>query len=116
MCCCCGSDRICVRALIVLAELFGLYVTLVLVTCLRVLSVETCARAFSLVRLNPMSHIVSPVCLDQLSPINLCDRFCGSGIDGVTSQAFNIVQRYKYKNKNSGHQTVSGILRGVIAS
>ena len=41
------------------------------------LSVETCARAFNSVRLNPMSHIVSPVCSDQLSPITLCNRSCG---------------------------------------
>ena len=48
-----------------------------------------CARVFSPVRLNPMSHIVSPVCLDQLSPITLCNRFCESGIAGVTSRDFN---------------------------
>ena len=42
MSCCCVSDRICVRARIVLSGRLGLYVTLVLVTRLRVLSVETC--------------------------------------------------------------------------
>ena len=47
------------------------------------------ARMFSPVRLNPMSHIASPVCLDQLRPITLCNWFCGSGIAGVTSQDFN---------------------------
>ena len=46
-------------------------------------------RVFSSVRLNPMSHIVSPECLDQLSLITLCNRFCESGIAGVTSQDFN---------------------------
>ena len=43
VCCCCVSDRICIRARIVLSGRLGLYVNLVLVTCLRVLSVETCA-------------------------------------------------------------------------
>ena len=47
------------------------------------------ARVFSPFRLNPMGHIVSPECLDQLSPITLWNRFCGSGIAGVTSQDFN---------------------------
>ena len=52
-----------------------------------------CARVFSPVRLDPMSHIVpSPVCLDQLSPITLCYRFCGSGIAGVTSQVFDTLK------------------------
>ena len=46
-------------------------------------------RGFSPSRLNPMSHIVIPVCLDQLSPITLCNRLCGSGIAGATSQDFN---------------------------
>ena len=43
VCCCFVSDRICVRAGIVLSGRLGLYVTLVFVTRLRVLSVETCA-------------------------------------------------------------------------
>ena len=47
------------------------------------------ARVFSPVGLNPMSHIVGSVCLDQLSPIKPCNWFCGSGIAGVTSQDFN---------------------------
>ena len=46
-------------------------------------------RGFSLVRLNPMSHIVSPMCLDQLSPITLCDRFCESRFVEVACQDFN---------------------------
>ena len=75
---CCVSDSICVRALIV-------GVNLVLVISLRVLSVETCARVFCPFRLNPMSHIVSPMCLDQLTPITSCNRFCESGFAGVTS-------------------------------
>ena len=41
------------------------------------------------VRLDPMSHIVGLVCLDQLSRITSCNRFCGSRIAGVTSQDFN---------------------------
>ena len=45
-------------------------------------------RLFSPVRLTPMSHIVSPMCLDQLSPITLCNRFYWSGITEVTSQDF----------------------------
>ena len=52
-----------------------------------------CARVracgLSPVRLNPMSHIVSPICLDQLSPITSCNRFCESRFVGVTSQDFN---------------------------
>ena len=46
-------------------------------------------RVFSPVGLSPMSHIVGPVCFDQLSPITLCKRFCGSGTIGVTSRDFN---------------------------
>ena len=84
---CCVLDHICVQALIV-------GVNLVLVISLRVLSVEKCAcvRAcgFSPVRLNPMSHAVSPMCLDQLSPITSCNRFCESRFVGVTSQDFSM--------------------------
>ena len=47
------------------------------------------ARVFSPVILNPMSHIVSPMCLDQLSSITLCNQFYESRIAGVTSQDFN---------------------------
>ena len=49
-CCCCVSDRICVRAHIILSGRLVLYVTLILVTCLRVLSVETCASVRAYVR------------------------------------------------------------------
>ena len=37
-------------------------------------------RVFSPVKLNPMSHIVSPVCLDELSPITSCNPFVGPGL------------------------------------
>ena len=47
------------------------------------------ARAFCPFRLNPMSHIVSSMCLDQLSPITSCNRFCESRFAGITSQDFN---------------------------
>ena len=48
---------------------------------------DTCA--LSPVRLDHMSHIISPACVNQLSPITTCNRFCVSGIAGVTSQYFN---------------------------
>ena len=81
VCCCCVSDRICIWALI------GM--NLALVIGLRVLSVETSARVFSPVGLNPMSHNAGLMCLGQLSPITSCDQFCGSRIARVTSQDFN---------------------------
>ena len=63
-----------------------------------------CARGFSPVRLNPMSHIVSPMCLDQLSPITSCNWFCESRFVGVTSQDFNSGNL----NINSFYKTTSG--------
>ena len=74
---------ICVRSLIILAGYFG--VTRVLVTSLCVVSDETCVpsvetytRAFSPVRLDLMSHIISPLWLNQLSSITACNRFYDS--------------------------------------
>ena len=48
-----------------------------------------CARSFSPVRLDHMSHVVSPVGFNQMSPITACNRFYESGVSGVTSQDFN---------------------------
>ena len=57
----------------------GLMVRVALVrTCVRGL----CARVFSPIRLDLMNRIVSPVWLNQLSPITRCNRFCDSRISG----------------------------------
>ena len=97
VCCCCLSDRICVWALILLK---GFTVTRVLVTSLFVLSLEACVstvetRFGDAVCARPRKalyvHGFSPVTshrVNSLSPFT-CNRFCGSGIAGVTSQDFN---------------------------
>ena len=58
-------------------------------------------RIISPVRLNPMGHVVSPVCLDQLSPFTLCNYFCGSGIAGITRQDINTNNILKHISPNN---------------